>query len=427
MKTSTIKQLLLGAAIVFLTNCTMAQTKDQFNVAIFLYDGMELLDFAGPTEVFAAAGFNTYSVTFDGNPVQCNHTGGILNKISPDYSMSNAPAPDVVVFPGGGTEPISKNEDVIKWVKNRASQGTFLMSVCTGAAVLANTGLLAGKNITTWYGFIPALQSQHPELKVLESTRFVDNGIYLTTAGVSAGIDGALHLVSRIKGLDIAKSVAKYMEYDKWNPEMGRVDVQNEFINQLRNQKITPEKFVTILPKGSAMPYEGEFKNLAAEYSHAGNFQEAARILELCLKIYPKSSSTGRELAKVYKSLGKAAPEDEDYYLALLKESKFAQAFDKYEADSKKFPGWTSVNHGGKITSFGISEFNKGNFEAALKAFQFVATTDPEYGSFYNVGEAQMKMGKNKEAIASYEKCLEYVPNDEDVKQILNKLNGSGQ
>ena len=182
------------------------------------------------------------------------------------------------------------------------------MSVCTGASILAKSDLLNGMNVTTFHGYIPGLQAILPNSKVLENTRFVDNGNIITTAGVSAGIDGALHLVSRIKGIDIAKSTAFYMEYDKWNPEQGRVDRRNQFIEELKSEKINPEKDLTAIPTGRSVPYEGELKNLAFELRDKGLWNQEASVLEATIKMYPESGASYCELARVYAKLGKPAP-----------------------------------------------------------------------------------------------------------------------
>src|SRR6188508_1846472 len=117
-----IRQTLTITLLIACGVQSQGQQKEHYNIAVFLYEGMELLDFAGPTEVFSATdGFEVYSVSVDGKPLECNSTGRILNKIVPDYSMDNAPAPDVVIFPGGGTGPISQNQNVINWVKARAA------------------------------------------------------------------------------------------------------------------------------------------------------------------------------------------------------------------------------------------------------------------------------------------------------------------
>lgn len=420
-----LRILLMISFCVVCSFQSFAQQKERYNIAVFIYQGMELLDFAGPTEVFAAtSGFNVYSVSVDGQPLECNTTGAILNKITPDYSMENAPLPDVVIFPGGGTGPIAANKSVIEWVKARAAQGTFLMSVCTGASVLANTDLLRGKNITTWYGFIPQLQATHPELKVLENTRFVDNGIYLTTAGVSAGIDGALHLVSRIKGLDVAKETARYMEYDKWDPAQGKIDVENQFIADLRKQVSSEKPILADPPKGQAAPYEGELKNLAFEFMEKGQSAHAMTVLEQTLKIYPGSGTAKKALAKLYRQHGRPAPvlEGEEEIAVMIANGKLKEVLVQFEKDEAKFPGWVVINHGGALTHVAIQYFEKKDYATALQIFQMIAKSDPDYGSFYNVGETYATMGDTKEAIASYRKALALKPGDEEVTKIIADL-----
>jgi transcriptional regulator GlxA family with amidase domain len=191
-------------------------------VAIFLYPGVEVLDFAGPSEVFSASGFETYTMSADGNEIISQ---GFIT-VKPQFSLENAPAPDIVVFPGGGATAPSKDPRILNWIKKQHDRGTILMSVCTGAQILAKANLLNNKNVTTWHGFIKDLQAMLPNSVVLTNTRFVDNGNIITTAGVSAGIDGALYLVARLNGLKAAKEAAAYMEYDKWDPTAGRVDVE---------------------------------------------------------------------------------------------------------------------------------------------------------------------------------------------------------
>jgi transcriptional regulator GlxA family with amidase domain len=189
-------------------------------VAIFLYKGAEILDLAGPAEVFAASGFDTYTMSVDGKEILSQ---GFIT-IKPQYSLENAPVPDIVVFPGGGATAPANDPKVMEWIKKLHDRGSILMSVCTGAQILARAGYLDNKNVTTWHGYIKDLQKLVPTAVVLGNTRFVDNGNIITTAGVSAGIDGALYLVSRLNGMDAAKQTAFYMEYDKWDPKAGRVE-----------------------------------------------------------------------------------------------------------------------------------------------------------------------------------------------------------
>lgn len=192
---------------------------EQLNVAIFIHNGVELLDFAGPGEVFASSGFNVFTVAATEEPV----TSQGFVKIIPQYTIRNCPKPDIIVLPGGATEIPLKNNDVIEWIRRSVPATTVTLSVCTGAGLLSKAGLLDGKTATTFHNYIDALQEMTPKAKVIRNTRFVDNGTIITTAGVSAGIDGALHVVSKIKGKDAARRTVEYMEYDKWKPEEGLI------------------------------------------------------------------------------------------------------------------------------------------------------------------------------------------------------------
>lgn len=191
------------------------------NVAIFIHEGVELLDFAGPGEVFAAArtpqgvrAFKVYTVADSPEPILSQ---GFVS-IRPQYTFDNAPRPDIVVLPGGNTSIPLGNQKVIEWVKRSAQDAELMMSVCTGASLLGRAGLLDGLQVTTHWSAIERLRQNYPKATVHENRRFVDNGKVLTTAGVSAGIDGALHVVERLLGRAAAAGTARYMEY-KWTPE----------------------------------------------------------------------------------------------------------------------------------------------------------------------------------------------------------------
>ncbi|WP_229365798.1 DJ-1/PfpI family protein [Fibrisoma montanum] len=190
------------------------------NVAIFIHDGVEILDFAGPSEVFAATeGFTVYTVSLSKEPIISQ---GFV-KIIPTYDLTDCPRPDIVVLPGGKTGPFLNNKPLIDWIKRCSEQAEVMLSVCTGAGLLAKAGLLDGKQATTFHSYIEPLQRATPKARILRDTRFVDNGQIITTAGVSAGIDGALHVVAKLKGLAAATQTARYMEYDKWKPDEGLV------------------------------------------------------------------------------------------------------------------------------------------------------------------------------------------------------------
>lgn len=194
------------------------------NVAIVVYEQAELLDFAGPSEVLAAAGsfaagggksaLNIYLVARTLEPITAQ---GFI-KIVPQYSIDDAPAPDLVVIPGGNSGNLANDPAMMKWLTGATSASEATLTVCTGAMPLARAGAFDGMEITTWYGAIPALQAAAPKARVTNGRRFVDNGRYITTAGVSAGIDGALHLAARLFGRAVADQTARYMEYH-WTPE----------------------------------------------------------------------------------------------------------------------------------------------------------------------------------------------------------------
>jgi transcriptional regulator GlxA family with amidase domain len=190
----------------------------RIKVLFYLQDGVEVLDFAGPMEVFSYAGFDVSIVSKTKNPIVSQ---GIL-KIIPDYSIADAPPADILAFFGGNSGVASNDPAVIKWLKS-APAPQYYFSVCTGAFILGKAGLLDHLTVTTFHGSIEGLREAVPNAKVLSNVRFVDNGKVITTAGISAGIDGALHIIERIRGKEIAAQTAKYMEYDKWVPEQGLV------------------------------------------------------------------------------------------------------------------------------------------------------------------------------------------------------------
>jgi transcriptional regulator GlxA family with amidase domain len=184
------------------------------NVAIFVFQGMELLDFAGPGEVFQAAGpkFKVYSVAESTEPIVSQE----FVKIVPEYAIQDCPKPDLLVIPGGATSAPLKNPDVIAWVKRVSGETEITMSVCTGAFILAKAGLLDGQEATTHWFHLTRLGKAAPNIQVRSNVRFVDTGKIVTTAGVSAGIDGALHVVDRLLGHKAAARIAKGMEY-RWD------------------------------------------------------------------------------------------------------------------------------------------------------------------------------------------------------------------
>jgi putative intracellular protease/amidase len=183
-------------------------------VAILIFDGVQIIDYSGPYEVFADAGYDVFTVAATKRPVTT--AAGDGEKIVPKYTFADAPQVDLVVIPGGGFEA-KKNSAAVAWIKRENEHDQYTMSVCNGAFTLANTGLLDGLSATTTAGNILRMRQSYPKIKVVDDQRVVDNGKIITTAGLSAGIDGALHMVAVLEGEDAARSVALGIEYD-WQP-----------------------------------------------------------------------------------------------------------------------------------------------------------------------------------------------------------------
>jgi transcriptional regulator GlxA family with amidase domain len=186
-------------------------------VAIVVYDGVELLDFSGPYEAFVSAGQGSFRV-FTVGPTHQTVLSQNQLKVTPDYSIDDSPQPDIVVLPGGSVQAFIQDPRAMAWVSRIAARTELAMSVCNGAYILAGTGLLYGKPATTHWSAIRGLRKAFPKVDVKEEVRFIDDGKVMTTAGVSAGIDGALHVIDRMLGPDVAWETARYMQYDAWEP-----------------------------------------------------------------------------------------------------------------------------------------------------------------------------------------------------------------
>ncbi|MGH7461506.1 MAG: DJ-1/PfpI family protein [Longimicrobiales bacterium] len=187
------------------------------SVGILLFDEVEVLDFAGPFEVFSVAGRRDGSHPFDVWTVG-QHERGIdaRNKlvVLPTHSFSSAPPADVLVIPGGyGTRREMLNEKVLDWVRSAAQHAEIVLSVCTGALILGKAGLLDGLAVTTHHGALDELKAAAPTAQVQGDRRVIDNGKFVLAAGVSSGIDASFHVVSRLLGAAVAEETARYIEY----------------------------------------------------------------------------------------------------------------------------------------------------------------------------------------------------------------------
>ena len=196
------------------------------NVGIYIFDEVEVLDFAGPFEVFSTASrmkermqpgsakaFEVFTVAASAEAVRAR--GGLM--VQPHFDLTNHPKIDLLIVAGGVVTAELDKERVINWIQLVAKQASITASVCTGAFLLAKAGLLTGKSVTTHWEDIADLCAMFPTLAVQENVRWIDAGKVVTSAGISAGLDMSLHLVSRLKSEELAVRTSRQMDYD-WHP-----------------------------------------------------------------------------------------------------------------------------------------------------------------------------------------------------------------
>ena len=199
---------------------------DKLNTGILIFENVEVLDFAGPYEVFSrtrtepgpdsrrtddSAPFRVFTVARDRATVAA--TGGL--RVEPDHGFDDAPPIDLLVIPGGfGTRPLLEDPSITDWIRSRAAAARHVASVCTGALLLARAGLLQGRKATTHWAALDLLAQTDPTIDVQREARFVHDDI-VTSAGVAAGIDMAFSVVERLCGKEVADETARYIEYPR--------------------------------------------------------------------------------------------------------------------------------------------------------------------------------------------------------------------
>ena len=192
------------------------------NIGIAIFEGAEELDWVGPWEVLAFWSqyfpddeVSVFTVAREEGPVTC--AKGL--RVLPDHTWDSAPNIDVLVFPGGqGTRVQVNDEAVHNWLDKVRSSGALMTSVCTGALVYAGAGILNGRPATTHWANFDELLEIDPSIEADRESRFVDDDDVITAAGVSAGIDMALHLVMRLHSKDRAQAVKKGIQYEPEPP-----------------------------------------------------------------------------------------------------------------------------------------------------------------------------------------------------------------
>lgn len=188
-------------------------------VGIFIFNEVEVLDFAGPFEVFSLATNISNQKLFEVTTI--SETGNILSarnglKILPTLKFADDYHFDILIIPGGyGAEEIEiKNKKVLAWITNQKEKVKILASVCTGALLLAECGILDNKNATTHWMDLDRLETEYPLINVIRDTKFVDQDKILTSGGISAGINMSFHIIGKLFGAKVVEMTAKRMEYD---------------------------------------------------------------------------------------------------------------------------------------------------------------------------------------------------------------------
>jgi putative intracellular protease/amidase len=181
---------------------------------VLVFDNVEDIDFAGPYEVFGESGARIFTVA--PTTAEIRTTFGM--QLRPTFDLQHAPAADVILIPGGGIGQVLKNDKVLNWVRERAASSRYVLTVCNGSFIAAKSGILDGLTATTTAHNIEKLIADAPKTHVVRD-RITDNGKVITSGGLSAGIDGALHVLEREHGRQQAEEVARGMEYH-WQPEL---------------------------------------------------------------------------------------------------------------------------------------------------------------------------------------------------------------
>ncbi|HEX7143044.1 MAG TPA: DJ-1/PfpI family protein [Nitrososphaeraceae archaeon] len=191
-------------------------------VGILIFDDVEILDVAGPFEVFAVTRLNEKQRLQQSSPFkvylisetkkQIIAIGGL--RLTPDVTIGKCPELDLLIIPGGwGTRKESKNKILLNWIGNQFTNDRLIASVCTGSSLLGKAGLLDGRDATTHWRAFDFLQESAPKARILKDVRFTLTEPIFTSAGISAGIDLSLRIVSHFFGIEVGQATARHMEY----------------------------------------------------------------------------------------------------------------------------------------------------------------------------------------------------------------------
>jgi transcriptional regulator GlxA family with amidase domain len=195
--------------------------KSRFTVAVVVFDSVELVDMNGPADVFFHANDfvpGSYEIVTVGPSRDAVLSEGQIVGLVPTYSADDPLDPDIVVVPGRIPPGTTAGPRMTEWVAEMSGRGKTILSVCVGIFTLAEAGLLNGRRATTHYLAIDEVEERFPAIEMVKNVRYVEDGQFITTGGVTSGIDGALALVAKLSGADLAQKIADLMVYDMSAP-----------------------------------------------------------------------------------------------------------------------------------------------------------------------------------------------------------------
>ena len=244
-------------------NAPQAAQKPPRNLAILIFEEVQIIDYTGPYETFGhtysadqPVPFNIYTVAEKPGAI----TTAMGMSVNPKYTIDNAPKPDILIVPGGDFRSATNSPKVMKWVLDSAHNAEIVMSVCNGAFILAKAGLLDGLEATTTANLIERFKEAAPKTRVVSDKRFVDNGKIITTAGLSSGIDGSLHVIERLYGRGTAELAALAMEYN-WDPESKyvRAALADKYLPNQYDIEAVTKSFVPVGRRGGVDRWESNW------------------------------------------------------------------------------------------------------------------------------------------------------------------------
>lgn len=215
-------KLITSLSFILVQNNFENKVNIPIQVGILIFEQVELLDVAGPFEVFSVTRLNEDNRLNESSPFNVNLVSQNLNQIrtigglrlTPDFDFNNCPHLDLLLVPGGmGTRFEVNNSILLKWISNKASSAVLTASVCTGSSILGKSGLLDNHEATTHWKAFDFLKNSAPKAKIIKNVLFTTQIPIFTSAGIASGIGMALYIVSYIFGIEIGKSTAKHMEF----------------------------------------------------------------------------------------------------------------------------------------------------------------------------------------------------------------------